>query len=63
MQSKLDEYNMILSRLDKASEYFSKLSDEEISNVEKTKEYKLLGDLIYKANELYMYLKSSGFKI
>lgn len=63
MKAKLEEYNHILKRIDKASEYFSKLSDEEISNVEETKAYKLLGQLIYRANELYMELKEANIDV
>lgn len=61
--SKLDEYKIILSRLDKASEYFSRISDEDLKNVEKTKEYELLVKLVHEANELYMDLKSNGFDL
>lgn len=63
MKDKLREYNHILSRIDKASEYFSKLSDDKLENVEETKEYKLLGQLINRANELFMELKEAGVEV
>ena len=63
MNDKIKEYKHILSRIDKASEYFSKLSDEELSNIEESKAYKLLGELIYKANELYVELKQNNIDV
>lgn len=60
MEDKVKEYNHVLSRIDKASEYFSRLSDDKLNNVEETKEYKLLGDLIYRANELYKEFIKAG---
>ena len=63
MNDKIREYKHILSRIDKASEYFSKLSDEELSNIEETKAYKLLGQLIYRANELYVQLKKNNIDV
>lgn len=63
MKAKLEEYKHILKRIDKVYEYFSKLSYEEISNVEETKAYKLLGQLIYRANELYMEFKEANIDV
>jgi hypothetical protein len=52
------ELDVISQRIDKSEEYFSNLSDEEIENVEKSKQYKVLLDLIDRGNELYLILNS-----
>lgn len=62
MEDKIKEYKHISVRIDKASEYFSKLSDDKLEKVEETKEYKLLGQLINRANELLMELKEAGIE-
>lgn len=63
LDDKLKEYNHINSRIDKASIYFKNLRDEEIENIEDTKEYQLLVQLIYRANELYTELKTYNIDI
>lgn len=50
------EFDVISQRIDKSEEYFSKLSDEAIENVEESKQYKALLELINRANELYLIL-------
>lgn len=52
------ELDVISQRIDKSEEYFSNLSDEEIENVEESKQYKVLIDLIDKGNILYLILNS-----
>lgn len=51
-----NEFDVISQRIDKSEEYFSKLSDEAIENVEESKQYKALLELINRANELYLIL-------
>lgn len=63
MNKKLEEYNHILKRIDKAYKYFKSLSDKEIECVEDTKEYQLLGQLIHRANELYIELRESNINV
>lgn len=63
MDKKLEEYNHILKRIDKASKYFKSLSDREIEAIEDTKEYQLLGQLIYRANELYIELREANINV
>ena len=52
------ELDVISQRIDKSEEYFSNLSDEEIENVEESKQYKVLLDLIDRGNILYLILNS-----
>ncbi|GAA0236969.1 hypothetical protein [Metaclostridioides mangenotii] len=52
------ELDVISQRIDKSEEYFSNLSDEEIENVEESKQYKVLLDLIDRGNKLYLILNS-----
>lgn len=63
LDDKLREYKHILKRIDKAFEYFSKLSDKEIEVIEDTKEYQLLGQLIHRANELYVELREANINV
>lgn len=63
MNKKLEEYNHILKRIDKAYKYFKSLSDKEIESIEYTKEYQLLGQLIYRANELYIELREANINV
>lgn len=63
MDKKLEEYNHILKRIDKAYKYFKSLSDKEIESIEYTKEYQLLGQLIYRANELYIELREANINV
>lgn len=63
MNKKLEEYNHILKRIDKASKYFKSLSDKEIEAIEDTKEYQLLGQLIHRANELYIELREANINV
>lgn len=60
MEKKLEEYNHILLRLERAEAYFEALSDDEIDNIEDSKEYGALKEILYKANELHMELKENS---
>lgn len=54
----IKEIEYLEARLLKADEYFNTLSDEEIENIEETKEYAVMKKIIYRLNALYGDLKS-----
>lgn len=58
--NKVEEYNHILKRLDKAEEYFKSLDERKLENIESSKAYMKMIELLHRANDLYMELSESN---
>lgn len=63
MGSKLEEYKNILVRLENAEKYFKTLEDYQLDNIESSKAYLKMVELIYRANELYIELRESNINV
>lgn len=63
MRSKLEEYKNILVRLENAEKYFKTLEDYQLDNIESSKAYLKMVELIYRANELYIELRESNINV
>jgi len=63
MKAKLNEYEKILKRLDKAEVYFKTLEDSEVDSIESSKAYLKMVELIHRANELYIDLRESNINV
>lgn len=62
-KNRIDEYKIILSRLEKAEKYFKEINNEQIDNIESSKAYLKMVELIYRANELYIELRESNINV
>lgn len=63
MREKIKEFEVILTRLEKASKYFTELNDEKISKLEESKEWKVYINLVHRANYLYLELEKEGVSL
>lgn len=63
MGSKLEEYKNILVRLENAEKYFKTLEEYQLDNIESSKAYLKMVELIYRANELYIELRESNINV
>lgn len=62
-KNRIDEYKIILSRLEKAEKYFKEINNEQLDNIERSKAYLKMVELIYRANELYIELRESNINV
>lgn len=62
-KNRIDEYKIILSRLEKAEKYFKDINNEQLDNIESSKAYLKMVKLIYRANELYIELRESNINV
>lgn len=63
MKVKLEEYKIILSRLEKAEKYFKTLEVNQLDHIESSKAYLKMVELIHRANELYIDLRESNINV
>jgi hypothetical protein len=57
MYSNIQEYRDLLKRLDDAERYFLSLSDSDIENIEDSKNYIVLKQILHRLCELHLLIK------